>query len=511
MAMPKARRVLLIAAANLAVLFVLLGVTELACRVVARATSQLRHPEQYKLAPKARSELRVFAFGASTVWGEPVPEVGFVAQMQYWLQRLYPDRNIRIYNFGEPGKDTGYVLNELIHRLDDQPDLMIVVTGGNEFLWWAPEPEGRIARVREMLSSHFATMRVLQWVIWKVTQSREEFLMPCRLQSWDRQSATFKSRMAAFDRNMSLIIGRAHQRGIPLIVSTLPSNLAAWPPVYKNLAGRDQRYSNTVRRIQDLLREAKYQEASDAVVSGLGIYRDDAMLYFLRGQIQSAMGDYVAARESFVKAKDLDPFPWRASSQINSTIRRLASGVPGVYLVDLEKAYEEHAKNGLIGFDLIADDVHSTPLGESISAQAVIQTMAGFGFLPASAKLQEQCCPVGTFLTDVGYLAPKSTLQLRALLDTATFAMKSPFLNYDASRMYLEKALQVDENSWEVWANLATLSYLTGDSDDGSKQLQRAMELHRGPLNTNDRDSTPYLKEALEGRDGRAKNCGYSL
>lgn len=505
------RRVLLIATANLGVLVAVLGLTELVCRVVARATAEVRHPEQRKLPPKGATELRVFAFGASTVWGEPVPEVGFVSQMQYWLQRLYPDRNILIYNFGQPGKDTGYVLNEVTRRFDDQPDLLIVVTGGNEFVWWVPASEGRIARVRDALSAHFATMRLMQWAMARVTKSREEFLMPCQVQPWDRHSAAFTSRMATFNKNMSLIVEQAHQRGVKLIVGTLPSNIADWPPVYKQLAGRDQRYSKTVARIQELIREAKYPEAFEAVKSGFQVYAQDAMLYFLQGRIESATGDYVAARDSFMKAKDLDPFPWRTSSEINSTIRKLASAVPGVYVVDLEKQYEEHSKNGLVGFDLIADNVHGTPRGESVSAQAMLHAMAAIGLLPDSAKVQGECCPLSTFLADAGYLRPKSPLLLRAFLETATFAMKSPFLNYDASRMYLFKALQVDDASWQVWANLATLSYLTGDIADGSEQLQRATELHHGPLNANDRDSTPYLKEALETRDGHARNCSASL
>jgi hypothetical protein len=42
----------------------------------------------------------------------PVPEVAFVGQVQYWLQRIYSDRNIRIYNFGWKGLDSASVLKE---------------------------------------------------------------------------------------------------------------------------------------------------------------------------------------------------------------------------------------------------------------------------------------------------------------------------------------------------------------------------------------------------------------
>lgn len=498
----KARRLLFIAVVNLGVTLSLLIVTELLCRYAEQVRIDRRYPEKSrKLPPKSPAELRVFVFGGSTAYGVPVPEVGFVAQMQYWLQRLHPDRNMRVYNFGWPGADTEQVLRELTRRLNDQPDLMIVITGHNEFL--GPGPQGRIAEIREMLYSRFATMRVLQWVVGRMKKSRSEYVMPAQVVPWDRESASFKNRIALFEKSVNFIVAGARRRGVKLILGTLPSNISDWPPVYKRLRGRDHRYMDTLSRIQDLLRDGKYPEASDAVNTGLSLYGEDAMLYFLRGRIQSAMGTYSDARESFVKARDLDPLPTRTSSQLNSIIRRVASGVAGVYLMDLETVYEKHSKNGLPGFDLIADNVHGTPAGESVSAQTIMQTMADIGFLPPSRNAEDECCPVHTFLADVGYLEPKSPLRLRVLLDDATYAMKTPFLNYEASRMYLREAMKVDDNSWVVWANLASLSYLTGDNVAGAEELRRATELHQAPLNINDRERTPYLKEALEHSAGR--------
>jgi hypothetical protein len=126
--------VLRIAVANFAVTFVLLAVTELACRYVEQVKAERQLPiELQKLPAKSGSELRVFAFGGSTVYGEPLPKIGFVAEIQFCLSHLYPDHNFRVYNFGWPSVDTTYVLRELTHRLDDRPDLIIVITGHNEF------------------------------------------------------------------------------------------------------------------------------------------------------------------------------------------------------------------------------------------------------------------------------------------------------------------------------------------------------------------------------------------
>jgi tetratricopeptide (TPR) repeat protein len=341
----------------------------------------------------------------------------------------------------------------------------------------------------------------------RITKSKEDYVMPCQVSPWDRESPYFKSKIANFETSMNRIVERARQRGVKLIVGTLPSNLTDWPPVYKRLPGRDQLYLDTIAGIQQFLRAGQYREASDAVTAGFSLYREDAMLYFLRGKIQSAMGNYADAKDSFVKARDLDPIPVRTSSQLNSIIRKVTSGNSSVYLVDLEKVYDEHANKGLVGFDLILDNVHSTPLGESIVAETMIRKMNEIGFLPFSPKLRE-CCSASTFLADAGYLAPKSPLHLRALLDIGSYIMKTPFLNYEASRKYLLEAKQIDENSWQVWANLATLSYLTGDAATGASELKRATELHGAPLDLEDRAQTPYLKEALAYSTGRANNCG---
>ncbi len=86
--------------------------------------------------------------------------------------------------------------------------------------------------------------------------------------------------------------------------------------------------------------------------------------------------------------------------------------------------------------------------------------------------------------------------------------MTTPFLYYEASHRYLLEAKEVNENSWQVWANLATLSYFKGDNATGAKELQRATELYGKPINLDNHSRTPYLKEALEYAAGHGSDCG---
>ena len=207
--------------------------------------------ELRRVPPKGPSEIRVFAFGGLTVFGLMVPKVAFVAQMEYWLHRLYPNRNIRVYNFGYPGVDTAYVLRQLTRRLNDQPDLVIVATGHNEF--FGPH-HGRIDRLRDTLRLHFATMRLLDHFVEVMMEYRQEYIMPCQVDVWDQESASYKERVATFNEELNQIVTRMRRKGVPLILCTLPSNLSDWPPVYKRLPGRGQPYAEMVSGIQELLR-----------------------------------------------------------------------------------------------------------------------------------------------------------------------------------------------------------------------------------------------------------------
>ena len=77
---------------------------------------------------------RIFLFGGSTVEGVHVPEYGFAQQLEFWLRQLQPDKPLEIYNFGRAGRDSGYVRSKVETTIGHDPDLLIVLTGHNEFL-----------------------------------------------------------------------------------------------------------------------------------------------------------------------------------------------------------------------------------------------------------------------------------------------------------------------------------------------------------------------------------------
>jgi tetratricopeptide (TPR) repeat protein len=208
-------------------------------------------------------------------------------------------------------------------------------------------------------------------------------------------------------------------------------------------------------------------------------------------------GDYDRARTLYTNAKDLDPMPWRVLTDFNQAIRRLAE-LDGVFLVDVEKSFQKQAVHGLVGFSLVADNCHPTPLGNAIIAREILTLMKQKRqFVEKDLGLS-----IGDslehFLLQTTTPGKRQSLEMRYLLSNAKYSMKTPFYNFKASRMYLDKALAMDSSNWEVWVNLATLSFFESRIEEGQQQLRRATQLHGAPIDRNDRRYAPYLKEALE-------------
>jgi len=303
-----------------------------------------------------------------------------------------------------------------------------------------------------------------------------------------------RARRARFERNLETLVREVTRAGVPLFLCTAPSNLAAWPPAWRRVPGALE--EGTVSRLRDLLSGGSRREALQAVRREQATRPDDPMLLFLEGRALQRLGLGAEARERFLRARALDPIPRRAFDGFNQAVR--AQARPGVRVVDVVARLEEREQAGLVGFDLICDNCHPTPLGNAIIGREIALAMRDEGLLlPPDADVPE----VATWLSQLDAVRGSAESQWRSrerwLLSNAIYSMKSPFFNFEASYRYLQQALALAPGDWRVHGNLATLSLLQGDVARGRSQLATATKLKGSALDPEDRSITPYLKEAL--------------
>lgn len=447
-------------------------------------------PDLPPIPPKAAGSFRIVAVGGSTVLGVPDGVQGFVAQLERGLRRAAPGRPLEVVNLARSGAPSSEVRAALSAALDADPDLLILLTGHNEFL--APPPSV-LQRVRDA-----------SWLVRALTRRfapgpAVEDPFPDALVAVDRKSAAFRRRVARFRENLDAMVSQATSAGVPLLLCTAPSNLADWPPAHRRVrwpgggAGRTEAET----AVYALLERGPPESALTAARDALTRYPDDAWLNHLEGRALSELGRFAKARELFERARDLDPIPRRAFGSFNDAVRAHVD-TPGVRVVDVARIFEGYAEHGLVGFELVGDNCHPTPLGNAIIARALAAAMAEQGlFLPRGTSIPALGTWRAQLEKDLGDPEARRGRQLRWLLSNALYAMKTPFFDYEASRRYLVQARALSPGDWRVFANLATLDLLQGDLHAGRRALHRARVLRGAPLDPDDRRVTPYLKEAL--------------
>src|SRR5208283_5353587 len=105
---------------------------------------------------------------------------------------------------------------------------------------------------------------------------------------------------------------------------------------------------------------AAYKEASQ-------IDAEFAELPFRQAICELALGQTNAAVADFLLAHDLDTLRFRADSEINQSIRRVAT-VQGITLIDAEQECARYSSDGITGESLFYDHVHLNFTGDYLVA-----------------------------------------------------------------------------------------------------------------------------------------------
>jgi len=464
------------------------GLLDAAARVYERAERIRRAAAALPALPdiaRRGDETLIYVYGESTVFGAPVPEVGFVRQMQYLAARRPSARPVRIVNLGVPGLDSSGLLAAFEATAPMHPDLAIVLCGHNEFLRPDVEPGPD--------SDGLAIVRVpASWLARAFPQIGRDRAAVQLARPVDRASGVFRRKEENYFENMRAVTRTAKDAGVRLLLATCPSNLRDWPPVFRLLhrPGEDPSYESTMAKALAALRRDDLGAVRAAVETAGGPLADDPMIRFLRGRVRLADGDERGAMEDLKFARDMDPVPLRASSRFNEFVRTLA-GEQGALFCDLEQAV---GRGNAPGFDLMADNCHPSPEGCRRIARALLDVASRAGIVPTAPAAAEP--PLFEFLNEAGFAAG-SPLEFRYLLHQGRYAMQPPYRDVGLAGRWFEEAAARHPSSWEAQANLAAVRFIQTRTAEGLAALRAAVDLHGGPLDLDDREATPFLKEAM--------------
>jgi len=338
---------------------------------------------------------RIFMLGESTMAGYPFDYNATAPRLlQDRLSRLLPEYNIEVVNVGLAAVNSYTVLDFIKELVHYQPDAFVVYLGHNEFYgamgigsteylgqWrWLVNAyiQMRSFRIFLMVRDGIVALRN---VFTKVPTPRESTLMEAMVREKiiPYNSKEYRIARGIFEENLQSIVEVAIHHGVPIVLSTLASNIRNQEPLQATFG---EHTSGEVkvqwrRMYESGIAEEKqghFQLAMDNLREAIHSDSMNADAHFQFAKCLDTLGSYAEAKTEYEKARDYDGLRFRASTDFNNLIRALCNQ-QDVSVADAEKAFEQQSPHRLVGSNLMLEHLHPNFQGYFLLAKTFFQTI----------------------------------------------------------------------------------------------------------------------------------------
>ena len=364
----------------------------------------IKTPQAYAIpAVKSKETFRIFVLGESAAMGDPDPAYGFSRYLEVMLRERFPSMKFEVVNTGSVAINSHVSLLIARDLAKYQPDVFISYSGNNEVV--GPYGPGTALTSSGLslpiirASIFLRSTRIGQLLTKVGSQKREWGGMEMFL---DKQVAASSPLMKHvydnFEGNLRDTVAVARRAGAMVLVSTVATNLkdcAPFASMHREGLGRDalRSWSALAQQGADLENTKLYDDALKMYLSAEKIDDQYAELEFRIARCLWMLGDYRAAKEHFLRARDLDTLRFRADSKINDINRSAASFLAGAELVDADEIFSKESPNGIVGSELVYEHVHLTPQGNYLLARAMFLRIASKLVAKGGRSLEDDDVP----------------------------------------------------------------------------------------------------------------------
>jgi tetratricopeptide (TPR) repeat protein len=338
---------------------------------------------------------RIFVLGESAAMGDPDPAYGFSRYLAVMLRERFPAMKFEVVNTGMVAINSHVSLATERELTKYKPDLFLVYAGSNEVV--GPYGPGTVLTASSMSmpvirASIFARSLRIGQLLSEIGKQRSEWRgMEMFLNIQVRaDSPRMEPAYRNFESNLRSIVDVARASGARALLSTIATNLkdsAPFASLHRSGLSAEalQTWTSLVQQGAALENAGAHAEALKFYIEAAQIDDQYAELQFRMARCDWSLGEFGAAREHFIRARDLDTLRFRADSRINEIIRSVAtSSGSTVELLDAQSLFSRQSPNDVTGKELLYDHVHFTPIGSYLLARAAFKQIVGS--LPASVR-----------------------------------------------------------------------------------------------------------------------------
>ena len=352
------------------------------------------HDDLFEVDKQSNTK-RIFMLGESTMAGYPFDyNATAPSLLRDRLSQALPQFNFEVVNAGLAAINSYTVLEFTKELMQYQPDAFIVYAGHNEFYGalgvgsteylgqsrWIVNQYLRLQNFRlfRLLRNLFISARNIFREDPKPNQST---LMEAMVKEKQIQYGDTKYRLARahFEENLREIVRVARDHGVPIIFSTLISNLRDQKPLRPAFR---ENISDSVKvmwhhSFDQGISERKVNKIPDAVESFQHAILIDSLqadAHFALAQCLEELGTFKEAKYEYEKAKDYDCLRFRATKDFNSVILQMGEE-RGVWIADATSWFEETSPHGIVGNNLMLDHLHPTFEGYFLLAKCFFDAL----------------------------------------------------------------------------------------------------------------------------------------
>ena len=312
---------------------------------------------------KKTNSFRVFVLGGSSAQGFPYNPMGsFSRYIRKRLELTYPNTKIEVVNISMTAVNSYTVLDLLPGVLEQKPDLVLIYAGHNEYYGALG-----VGSAQSFGSSRTLIKLILYLNNFKITQlmrNSVNWILSLFVSESNGFSGTLMSRMAKdkyilfdsdvfhaglqqFKYNFTDILSLIKDKGVPVILARLVSNL------------KDQKPFISV--------DTPGYKTADHV--------------FIEAKDELKNNNFSKADSLFRLAKELDVLRFRAPEKINKFIDDLGKEFH-VATVPIDSIFDSVSPEGIVGDNLIVDHLHPNVQGYQLIGKAYYDCMEKQGYLP---------------------------------------------------------------------------------------------------------------------------------
>ena len=328
-------------------------------------------PRRFDL-PRPDGIYRIVVVGGSTVLGFPYPpELAFPRQLEVLLNQQGNSPKFEVLNAGIVAINSFSVADVVNQVAVMEPDLIIVHTGHNEF--YGPTGVGSTVSVSpQALYPLVVTIRrtrlfQLASACFKTKSQTHPHLMESLPQSIDipLDGPKFLRAERYYRRNLERMVESANSAGIPVMLTTVASNLSGHSPASFHLPEQltpeqQEPWRTHFDRGRQLTAEKSWSQALESLQRAADISNQSSLLHYRMGQCFAALGRHSEARAAFELARDQDGCRFRAPTSFSGIVRDVAtqSERDDVFLVDLAERLAIETGPKTLGSNLFLEHVH---------------------------------------------------------------------------------------------------------------------------------------------------------